>query len=73
MRRETVTIHGRKIPGYPSLKKEMEFDEVLSLVQKIDEFIDETGWGKADVTVSNDGQLTEDEVEFLEDEYIHVE
>lgn len=72
MRRVTVTIYGRKIPGYPSMTKVVEFEEPLDLVQKIDEFIDESEWGKADVTVINDDQLNEDEVTFLEDEFIHV-
>ena len=42
MREANVTIHGRKIKGYPSMSFRLKFNSIEELLEKIDKAIDET-------------------------------
>jgi hypothetical protein len=68
----TFRVHGRKIEGYPSMSYRVEFTTVDDLIKKIDEKIDETGYGKVDVYLEDEDQFKEEEVGKLEEEFIQM-
>jgi hypothetical protein len=67
-----VTICGRKEPGYPQIKIEIEFDSIDTLIKKIDEKIEETDFRKVDVYIENGTDFTDEEMEKLESENIFI-
>ena len=50
----------------------VEFTTVDDLIKKIDEKIDETGFGKVDVYLEDEDQFKEEEVGKLEEEFIQM-
>ena len=68
----TFRVHGRKIEGYTSMSYRLEFTTVDDLIKKIDEKIDETGYGKVDVYLEDEDQFKEEEVGKLEEEFIQM-
>ena len=50
----------------------VEFTTVDDLIKKIDEKIDETGYGKVDVYLEDEDQFKEEEVGKLEEEFIQM-
>ena len=71
-RKAHVTICGRKEPGYPQIKTEVEFDTIDNLIIKIDKAIEETDFRKVDVYIENNSDLTDEEIERLENEHIMI-
>ena len=71
-RKAYVTICGRKEPGYPQIKTEVEFDTIDNLIIKIDQEIDKTDYRKVDVFIENNPDITDEESERLEKEGIFI-
>jgi hypothetical protein len=71
-RKAYVTICGRKEPGYPQIKTEIDFKGIEDLIIQIDKAIEETDYRKVDVYIEKNSDLTDDEVERLEKENIMV-
>ena len=70
MREANVTIHGRKIKGYPSMTFRLKFNSIEELLEKIDKAIDETDYGKVDAYVEDEDQFSIEEMNSLEKEWI---
>ena len=74
MRKTEIKISGRKIEGYPTVTKIIEFDSVDDFMKKADLAIEETCFGKVDCYVNNgDSIFNEDEVSLLEENWFIVE
>lgn len=73
LRTTTVTISGRKLPGYPTVTFETQFNSIEDLIMKIDDLIENQApdYGKVDVVVEDIG-FTLDETNRLEEEWISV-
>ena len=68
MRQVDITISGRKIQGYPTITKTIEFDTLDEFMEKADQEIEDTDFGKVDCCVDNfNNVFNEDEVSLLED------
>jgi hypothetical protein len=69
-RKATVTVHGRKIQGYPGVSREISFIGIKDLLGKIDKMIGDLDYGKVDVSVEDDGSFTLEEAHALEKEWV---
>ena len=73
MEREcNIEVYDRKAEGFSGKSFRIEFFEMDELNIKIDECIELTGFRKVDVYLSDDGQFTTYEIEFLESEDIII-
>jgi len=74
MRKAEIKISGRKIEGYPTVTKTIEFDSVEDFMKKADLAIDDTCFGKVDCYVDNmDNTFNENEVSLLEENWFIVD
>jgi len=74
MRKIEIKISGRKIEGYPTVTKTIEFDSVEDFMKKADLAIDDTCFGKVDCYVDNmDNTFNENEVSLLEENWFIVD
>jgi len=74
MRKIEIKISGRKIEGYPTVTKTIEFDSVEDFMKKADLAIDDTCFGKVDCCVDNfDNVFNESEVSLLEENWFIVD
>jgi hypothetical protein len=74
MRRVDIRISGRKIQGYPTITKTIEFDTLDDFMKKADLAIEDTDFGKVDCCVDNfDNVFNESEVSLLEENYFMVD
>ena len=74
MRKTEIKISGRKIEGYPTVTKTIEFDSVEDFMKKADLAIEDTCFGKVDCYVDNmDNTFNENEVSLLEENWFIVD
>ena len=74
MRKAEIKISGRKIEGYPTVTKTIEFDSVEDFMKKTDLAIEDTDFGKVDCCVDNfDNVFNESEVSLLEENWFMVD
>ena len=74
MRKVEIKISGRKIEGYPTVHKTVQFETVEEFIKKADEAIEETCFGKVDCYVDNyDEVFNETEVDELEKNWFILE
>jgi hypothetical protein len=74
MRKIEIKISGRKIEGYPTVTKTIEFDSVEDFMKKADLAIEDTCFGKVDCYVDNmDNTFNENEVSLLEENWFIVD
>ena len=74
MRRVDIKISGRKIQGYPTITKTIEFDTLDDFMKKADLAIEDTDFGKVDCYVDNfDNVFNETEVSLLEENWFMVD
>jgi hypothetical protein len=74
MRKTEIKISGRKIEGYPTVTKTIEFDSVDDFMKKADLAIEDTCFGKVDCYVDNmDNTFNENEVSLLEENWYIVD
>jgi hypothetical protein len=74
MRRVDIRISGRKIQGYPTITKTIEFDTLDDFMKKADLAIEDTDFGKVDCYVDNfDNVFNESEVSLLEENWFMVD
>jgi hypothetical protein len=74
MRKTEIKISGRKIEGYPTVTKTIEFDSVEDFMKKADLAIEDTCFGKVDCYVDNmDNTFNENEVSLLEENWYIVD
>ena len=67
MRRAEIRISGRKIEGYPTITRTVEFETLDEFIKKSDLAIEETCFGKVDCYVNDYGDVfNEDEIKVLE-------
>jgi len=74
MRKVDIRISGRKIEGYPTVTKTIEFDTVEDFMKKADTAIENTNYGKVDCYVDNfDNVFNDDEVSLLEENWFIID
>ena len=77
MRQVDIKISGRKIQGYPTITKTIEFDTLDDFMKKADLAIEDTDFGKIDLVdccVDNfDNVFNESEVSLLEENWFMVD
>jgi hypothetical protein len=74
MRQVDIKISGRKIQGYPTITKTIEFDTLDDFMKKADLAIEDTDFGKVDCYVDNfDNVFNESEVSLLEENWFMVD
>ena len=74
MRQVDIRISGRKIQGYPTITKTIEFDTLDDFMKKADLAIEDTDFGKVDCCVDNfDNVFNESEVSLLEENWFMVD
>ncbi len=74
MRQVYIKISGRKIQGYPTITKTIEFDTLDDFMKKADLAIEDTDFGKVDCYVDNfDNVFNESEVSLLEENWFMVD
>jgi len=74
MRQVDIKISGRKIQGYPTITKTIEFDTLDDFMKKADLAIEDTDFGKVDCYVDNfDNVFNETEVSLLEENWFMVD
>jgi len=74
MRKVEIKISGRKIEGYPTVYRMIEFESLEDFITKADAAIEDTNFGKVDCCVDNfDNVFNESEVEELEKNWFFVE
>ena len=74
MRKVEIKISGRKIEGYPTVSRMIEFESLEDFMKKADAAIEETNFGKVDCSVDNfDNVFNEAEVDELEKNWFFVE
>jgi hypothetical protein len=74
MRQVNIKISGRKIQGYPTITKTIEFDTLDDFMKKADLAIEDTDFGKVDCCVDNfDNVFNESEVSLLEENWFMVD
>ena len=74
MRKTEIKISGRKIEGYPTVTKTIEFDSAEDFMKKADLAIEDTCFGKVDCYVDNmDNTFNENEVSLLEENWFIVD
>ena len=73
-RQVDIKISGRKIQGYPTITKTIEFDTLDDFMKKADLAIEDTDFGKVDCCVDNfDNVFNESEVSLLEENWFIVD
>jgi hypothetical protein len=73
-RRVNIRISGRKIEGYPTVTRTLDFETIDEFIEKSDRAIDDTYFGKVDCYVDNfDKVFTDEEVKVLEENWFIVE
>ena len=73
-RQVDIKISGRKIQGYPTITKTIEFDTLDDFMKKADLAIEDTDFGKVDCYVDNfDNVFNESEVSLLEENWFMVD
>ena len=73
MRQVDIKISGRKIQGYPTITKTIEFDTLDDFMKKADLAIEDTDFGKVDCCVDNsDNVFNKSEVSLLEENWFMV-
>jgi hypothetical protein len=73
MRQVEIRISGRKIQGYPTITKTIEFDTTEDFMKKADLAIEDTDFGKVDCYVDNfDNVFNDDEVSLLEENWFII-
>ena len=74
MRQVEIRISGRKIQGYPTITKTIEFDTLDDFMKKADLAIEDTDFGKVDCYVDNfDNVFNESEVSLLEENWFMID
>lgn len=74
MRQVNIRISGRKIQGYPTITKTIEFDTTEDFMKKVDLAIEDTDFGKVDCYVDNfDNVFNESEVSLLEENWYLID
>ena len=74
MRQVDIRISGRKIQGYPTITKTIEFDTLDDFMKKADLAIEDTDFGKVDCYVDNfDNVFNESEVSLLEENWYIID
>jgi len=74
MRQVDIRISGRKIQGYPTITKTIEFDTTEDFMKKADLAIEDTDFGKVDCYVDNfDNVFNESEVSLLEENWFMID
>jgi hypothetical protein len=74
MRQVEIRISGRKIQGYPTITKTIEFDTLDDFMKKADLAIEDTDFGKVDCYVDNfDNVFNESEVSLLEENWYLID
>jgi hypothetical protein len=74
MRQVEIRISGRKIQGYPTITKTIEFDTLDDFMKKADLEIEDTDFGKVDCYVDNfDNVFNESEVSLLEENWFMID
>jgi hypothetical protein len=74
MRQVEIRISGRKIQGYPTITKTIEFDTTEDFMKKADLAIEDTDFGKVDCYVDNfDNVFNESEVSLLEENWFMID
>lgn len=74
MRQVDIRISGRKIQGYPTITKTIEFDTLDDFMKKADLAIEDTDFGKVDCYVDNfDNVFNESEVSLLEENWFMID
>lgn len=74
MKQIDIRISGRKIEGYPTVSKTIEFDTVEDFMKKADVAIENTNYGKVDCYVDNfDNVFNEVEVSLLEENWFIID
>ena len=74
MRQVDIRISGRKIQGYPTITKTIEFDTLEDFMKKADLAIEDTDFGKVDCYVDNfDNVFNESEVSLLEENWYLID
>jgi hypothetical protein len=74
MRRVDIKISGRKIEGYPTITRTVEFETIEEFIEKADRAIDDTDFGKVDCYVDDYGDVfNEDEIKVLEDNWFIID
>jgi hypothetical protein len=74
MRQVDIRISGRKIQGYPTITKTIEFDTLDDFMKKADLVIEDTDFGKVDCYVDNfDNVFNESEVSLLEENWYLID
>ena len=74
MRQVEIRISGRKIQGYPTITKTIEFDTAEDFMKKADLAIEDTDFGKVDCYVDNfDNVFNESEVSLLEENWYLID
>ena len=74
MRKVEIKILARKIEGYPTVTKTIQFEGVDEFIMKADNAIEDTRFGQVDCYVNNfDNVFNEAEVEELEKNWFIVE
>ena len=74
MRQVEIRISGRKIQGYPTITKTIEFDTAEDFMKKADLAIEDTDFGKVDCYVDNfDNVFNESEVSLLEENWFMID
>ena len=74
MRQVDIRISGRKIQGYPTITKTIEFDTTEDFMKKADLAIEDTDFGKVDCYVDNfENVFNESEVSLLEENWFMID
>ena len=74
MRQVEIRISCRKIQGYPTITKTIEFDTTEDFMKKADLAIEDTDFGKVDCYVDNfDNVFNESEVSLLEENWYLID
>jgi hypothetical protein len=74
MKKVNIKISGRKIEGYPTVTQTIEFETIEEFIDKADEAIEKTCFGKVDCYVDNSDEVFDTlEVEILEQNFFIVD
>jgi len=74
MRSVDIKISGRKIQGYPTVTRTLNFETVDEFIKKADAAIDDTDFGKVDCYVDNFDKIFDAaEVKILEENWFIID
>ena len=74
MRSVDIKISGRKIEGYPTVTRTLNFETVDEFIKKADAVIEETNFGKGDCYVDNFDKIFDAaEVKILEENWFIID